>query len=48
MNLKCPKCGRWLSEIGSAPGAFGRAVCRDCGVEVAVTVKVKGGLTPMG
>lgn len=42
MNLTCPKCGRFLSEIGASPGQFGRSVCRDCGVEVSVTVKAKG------
>lgn len=43
MDLKCPKCGRWLSEIGVMAGSYGRAVCGDCGIEVAVTVRPRGG-----
>lgn len=42
MDVKCPKCGRWLSEMAAVAGGFNRSVCRDCGVEVAVLVKEKG------
>lgn len=35
MTIPCPKCGRFLMEIGN----FGRAVCRDCGIEVTVRDK---------
>lgn len=42
MDVKCPNCGRFLAEMGTTPGNFGRTVCR-CGVEVAVLVKGKIG-----
>jgi ribosomal protein S27E len=43
MDVKCTKCGRFLGELGTAAGTFGRMLCRDCGVEISVTVKAKGG-----
>lgn len=36
MDVKCPKCGRWLAE-GSG---FVRAICRDCKIEVTARMKV--------
>lgn len=35
MNIRCPKCNRFLAEVT----AFGRAICRECGVEVTVKAK---------
>lgn len=37
MDIRCPRCNRFLAEVGG----FGRAVCRDCGVEVTVKAKVR-------
>lgn len=41
MNVACPKCGRFLLELGTVAGTTGRTICRDCSVEVAVRVKGK-------
>jgi DNA-directed RNA polymerase subunit RPC12/RpoP len=40
MVIRCPKCSRFMAEVGE----YGRAVCRECGVEV--TVRVKGERQP--
>ena len=37
MEIRCPKCARFMAEVGN----YGRAVCRDCGVQVTVEVKAK-------
>ena len=35
VDIRCPKCGRWLAEASE----YGRAVCRDCGWSVEVRSK---------
>lgn len=32
MSIRCPRCNRWLAEGSGSV----RAVCRECGIEVAV------------
>ena len=32
VDIRCPKCGRWLAEASE----YGRAVCALCGWEVEV------------
>ncbi len=35
VDIRCPKCGRWLAEASE----YGRAVCATCGWEVEVRSK---------
>ncbi len=35
VDIKCPKCGRFLAEVEG----YGRAVCAECGIEVTVKDK---------
>ena len=35
VDLRCPKCGRWLAEASQ----YGRAVCPKCGWQVEVKDK---------
>lgn len=35
VDIKCPDCGRWLSETRD----YGRSVCPNCGWEVTVRSK---------
>ena len=37
MTIRCPKCNRFMAEVGD----YGRVVCRDCGIEVTVKARVK-------
>ena len=41
VDIRCPKCGRWLSETAG----YGRAVCPKCGWEVSVADKEHRRLT---